>query len=93
MQILGDKDRLVKRSQLKRSVYRVLGTAPKQEQSEIIPTEQVSTSIDQCFLGVCGRSKRKWWCFEASFTVDTITQHMTCEVGFLPRKMQCFRGL
>ncbi|WAR03328.1 AATF-like protein [Mya arenaria] len=40
-QILGDKDRLVRRSQLKRSAYRVLGMVPKPQQPEITPTEEM----------------------------------------------------
>ncbi|XP_053384310.1 protein AATF-like [Mercenaria mercenaria] len=39
-QILADKERLIKRTQLKRTVYRVLGTKPIPDQPEILPSLQ-----------------------------------------------------
>ncbi|XP_074610508.1 protein AATF-like isoform X1 [Acropora palmata] len=40
--ILSDKDRLIKRTQLKRSAYRVLGKSKKEEKSEALPSEDQS---------------------------------------------------
>ncbi|XP_060070017.1 protein AATF-like [Ylistrum balloti] len=45
-QILGDKERLIKRTQLKRSVFRVLGTVENADQEEITPDKQISTDLD-----------------------------------------------
>ncbi|OWF50744.1 protein AATF-like [Mizuhopecten yessoensis] len=45
-QILGDKERLIKRTQLKRSVFRVLGTVEKTEQEETKPDNQNSTDME-----------------------------------------------
>ncbi|XP_015764097.1 PREDICTED: protein AATF-like, partial [Acropora digitifera] len=40
--ILSDKERLIKRTQLKRSAYRVLGKSKKEEKSEALPSEDQS---------------------------------------------------
>ena len=42
-QILGDKDRLIKRTQLKRSVYKVLGKTAVDDKQDITSEETVST--------------------------------------------------
>jgi hypothetical protein len=44
-QILADKERLIKRTQLKRSVYRVLGTVPTKDQPETVPSGEVSLPV------------------------------------------------
>ncbi|XP_069133972.1 protein AATF-like isoform X2 [Argopecten irradians] len=45
-QILGDKERLIKRTQLKRSVFRVLGTVESTNKEETTPDQQISSDLD-----------------------------------------------
>ena len=42
-QILGDKERLIKRTQLKRSVYKVLGKTAVDDKQDVTSEETVST--------------------------------------------------